>query len=313
MKKDKTDRIRCQGGLGNQLFQLSFALNVSQGNSIELDFVIKEPKDEMKIKYGLDSYRLPSNVGLNISKQMSFLTSKTLNLATRLSTHGSTSAKYLGVLIVKQLIVFVYKILNRKQRELVINEGIGYSIIDNSNLKSREFIGYFQSYQWAEIPKVKKLLFNLELKQKSKWVEKYIGYSEIEIPLVVHLRLGDYLQEPKIGIPSIEYYKNGIDLLWSKGNFTAIWIFTDDENAARSLIGEITGKETRWITDNQDNAAHNLEVMRLGHGYVISNSTFSWWGAFLSRNPDSPVVAPKNWFTGMEDPLDLCPTSWIRI
>lgn len=313
MKKVTTDRICCQGGLGNQLFQLSFALNVSKGNPILLDFVTRDLKDEMKIRNGLDSYKLPSNINLNISKKIGFLTKKTLNLATRLSTYSSTSAKYRSLQIMKRVIVFVYEIYNFKKRVLVINEGIGYSAIENSNSKLGDFIGYFQSYQWAEIPKVKTLLMNLELKQKSKWVEKYVRFSQTEIPLVVHLRLGDYLQETKIGIPSIEYYKNGIDLLWSKGKFTTIWIFTNDEQVARSLIGEIKDKETRWITDNQDNAAHNLEVMRLGHGYVISNSTFSWWGAFLSRNPNSPVVAPKNWFIGMEDPLDLCPSGWIRI
>jgi hypothetical protein len=305
--------VQCQGGLGNQLFQLSLALYLSQEKRTELDFVIKDSKDEMKIQNGLDTFVLPSNISVNSYRNTKFFKIRALNLATRLSTYSSTSSKGKFFIFIKRTIIFVYNLFNYEKRKLFINEGIGYSIVMNSDPKPIKFIGYFQSHRWAEIPKIRKQLMNLELKQKSKWVEQYVGYSQEETPLVVHLRLGDYLDEAKIGIPTIEYYRNGIDMLWSQGIFTTIWIFTNDETEARSMVGDIKGKKIRWITDNQDNAAHNLEVMRLGHGYVISNSTFSWWGAFLSRNPNSPVVAPRKWFIGMEDPLDLCPSGWIRI
>ena len=313
MKRESKNAVQCQGGLGNQLFQLSLALYVNQGEAIELDFVMKDSKDEMKIQNGLDSYILPSSTSIRIYKNINFLVNKSLNLATRLSTYTAKSAKHWALIFIKRALVSAYNLISFEKRNLFVNEGIGYSLFVNSDSKPRKYIGYFQTYRWADIPKVRKQLMNLELKQKSRWVEQYIEYSQTEIPLVVHLRLGDYLHEAKIGIPTTDFYKNGIDLLWNQGKFTTIWIFTNDEIRARSLLGDIEAKETRWITDNQDNASHNLEVMRLGHGYVISNSTFSWWGAFLSRNPNSPVVAPKKWFIGMEDPLDLCPPSWIRI
>ena len=313
MKRELRNIVQCQGGLGNQLFQLSLALYLSQENSVELDFVIKDSKDEIKIQNRIDTFVLPSNINLKSRRNINFLVIKALNLSTRLSTYSSASLKHKFLIFIRRLIVFIYNQLNFETRNLFISDGIGYSRIMNSDSKPRKFIGYFQSYRWAEIPKIRKQLMELELRQQSEWVDLHIGYSKEEAPLVVHLRLGDYLDEAKIGIPTIDYYKKGIDMLWSQGNFNTIWIFTNDETAARSMVGEIKGKRIRWITDNQDNAAHNLEAMRLGHGYVISNSTFSWWGAFLSRNPNSPVVAPKKWFIGMEDPLDLCPPSWIRI
>lgn len=313
MKRELRSAVQCQGGLGNQLFQLSLALYVNQGKAVELDFVMKDSKDELKIQNGLDSYVLPSSTGIRTYKSTHFLTNKGLNFATRLSTYSTKSGKYRALIFMKRAIVSTYNLVNFTKRDLFVNDGTGYSKFVHSDSKPRKYIGYFQSYRWMENPIVRKQLMNLELKQKSKWVEQYIGYAQKEIPLVVHVRLGDYLHEEKIGIPTTDFYKNGIDLLWNQGKFTTIWIFTNDETKARLLLGEIKAKKTRWITDNQENAAHNLEVMRLGHGYVISNSTFSWWGAFLSRNPNSPVVAPKKWFIGMEDPLDLCPPSWIRI
>jgi hypothetical protein len=40
------------------------------------------------------------------------------------------------------------------------------------------------------------------------------------------------------------------------------------------------------------------------HNFVISNSSFSWWAAYLSRHPQKIVIAPETWF-GPE-----CPHEW---
>jgi hypothetical protein len=56
-------------------------------------------------------------------------------------------------------------------------------------------------------------------------------------------------------------------------------------------------------------------LLSLCDHYVISNSTFSWWGAWLSRNKDKVVISPSTWFGPdvAEDPRDIWCDDWIKI
>jgi hypothetical protein len=48
---------------------------------------------------------------------------------------------------------------------------------------------------------------------------------------------------------------------------------------------------------------------------VIANSSFSWFGAWLNKNVNKTVIAPKKWFgiNGPQDTDDLIPEKWIQI
>jgi len=69
----------------------------------------------------------------------------------------------------------------------------------------------------------------------------------------------------------------------------------------------------RLVGQVNNSTALTFEIMRLGYGYVIANSTFSWWAAYLSRNLNSSVVSPDPWFTGIPEPTYLIPKGWKRI
>ena len=92
-----------------------------------------------------------------------------------------------------------------------------------------------------------------------------------------------------------------------------IWVFSDDIEGAKKLIPQEWASKVRWIGQVGSDATTTWHAMRLGSGYVIANSTYSWWAAYLAIRKDVKVVAPKPWFAGMEDPKDLIPPDWIQI
>jgi hypothetical protein len=93
-----------------------------------------------------------------------------------------------------------------------------------------------------------------------------------------------------------------------------IWIFSDEIARAKELIEvDLDSNLVRWIEEVDQSPASTMELMRHGVGYVIANSTFSWWAAYLSYNTGSPVIAPDPWFKEIEEPAGLIPPSWNRL
>ena len=60
---------------------------------------------------------------------------------------------------------------------------------------------------------------------------------------------------------------------------------------------------------------HDFFLMSLCDHNIISNSTFSWWAAYLNKNPNKIVTAPKKWFNEQlgKNTKDLIPPEWIII
>jgi hypothetical protein len=130
-------------------------------------------------------------------------------------------------------------------------------------------------------------------------------------PLVVHIRLTDYRNEPLFGIPSREYYGNAISQQMRKGNFNKIWLFSDEPDSAQQYIPEEFQSQVVNISAENSGTVDTFEAMRLGKGFVIANSSFSWWGAYLANDKNAPIVYPNPWFSGMPNPRLLCPPSWV--
>jgi len=63
-----------------------------------------------------------------------------------------------------------------------------------------------------------------------------------------------------------------------------------------------------------EKAYEDLRLMSLCRHHIIANSSFSWWGAWLSAHPGKIVIAPKKWFN-LDDinTDDLLPEGWLRL
>ena len=142
----------------------------------------------------------------------------------------------------------------------------------------------------------------------SKWLE----LSLLEKPLVVQIRLGDYLNERDFGLLGKSYFNQAIERVMNVSDVKSIWLFSNDIATARTVISEKYSDLVREIDSNL-NSAETLQIMRLGSAFVISNSTFGWWGAFLSHSDNPIVVCPYPWFAELESPSEMFPPNWLTV
>jgi hypothetical protein len=70
-----------------------------------------------------------------------------------------------------------------------------------------------------------------------------------------------------------------------------------------------------YVTHNVGKQDHeDLRLMSHGQHFIIANSTFSWWGAWLSRHPAKQVIAPRRWFQSeAAADRDIVPEAWTAI
>jgi hypothetical protein len=117
----------------------------------------------------------------------------------------------------------------------------------------------------------------------------------------------------ELGFLHEEYYRSGINLLASKYPEKPIWIFSDQLDGITKYIPNEFTDRIKIIDFDQNDAVANLEAMRLGDAFVLSNSTYSWWAATLSVSMQPEVVCPSRWFRSKPNPSMYIPESWIKI
>jgi 5'(3')-deoxyribonucleotidase len=89
-------------------------------------------------------------------------------------------------------------------------------------------------------------------------------------------------------------------------------IFSDDIEWCKENFPNISDKFI-FIEGNKD--YEDLYIMSKCKNNIISNSTFSWWGAWLNQNENKKVVAPLKWFGSSinHNTKDLYCDGWIKI
>lgn len=130
----------------------------------------------------------------------------------------------------------------------------------------------------------------------------------------IHVRRTDYVDNPFHRTLGQEYYDKGIAYITERVLVEKIYVFSDDidwckENLSFSIDTCFVGAEYSGKKDEE-----NMALMSACTHFVIPNSSFSWWAAWLSQNPDKIVVAPKTWFFDASlEKDDVVPDRWIRM
>lgn len=290
--------LKIRGRLGNQMFQYAAALAIKKrlSNSdckINTDF-------STVYKYGFDN-------------ELKYFKTESLH-------EGK-----IKFTLEQLLLVFKYKILKKinkskaeEQRIKNIEKGIiyhegGYQNYKISSEKNIFMSGFFESPNF--FIEAKKEIQKEYVPVKEPLEKNRNLYSVIESSesVCVTIRRGDFLSEKyksKFYVCTPEYFKAGVKEIKKIVKNPRFIVFSDDIQWCKKNL-DFFPHDTLY-EDGDDPVWEKLRLMYSCKHFIISNSTFSWWAQFLSRNDDKIVVAPSKWYN-IGDNKDIYEENWHLI
>lgn len=171
--------------------------------------------------------------------------------------------------------------------------------------------GYWQDEKYFNTIR-EHLVSNIVLLNQS---EKYLSFEKKILEcnsVAVHLRRGDYLyKEVKnhIGVCRLEYYIKAMEIINSKSENVVFYVFSDDivwcKNNLKSKF------KIEFISETFS-SEESFSLMKNCKNQIISNSTFSWWAAWLNDNTKKIIIAPEIWWASNPKKSPV-PDDWIKL
>jgi len=296
MFKKKRVVARLFGGLGNQIFIYAYARALSLRNNCELYLDTRSGfiNDPYKRKFSLKPFILSD-----------YKESSLLNF-------DFIGGKYLKKIIKKYNDLFISDV---KRKFFVSEPSSSYFNEDYKSIFIRKTIwieGYWQSPLYFE--DIKKIIhndfmINTPLSFKTKEIAEKIKNTN---SICIHIRRlrNEIVGEDKAIIKTLplSYYYQAISLLIKDVKKPAFFCFSDNPTWAKENIE--MNFPVIFIDHNfSDNLIHeDLYLMSLCKHFIISNSTFSWWGAWLSVENNKSVICPNENYW---DNKSILPEDWI--
>lgn len=278
-----------KGGLGNQMFQYAFGVYVSKlfNTSLFLEIGI-HLKGSTNRLYDLDIFNIQDNSHVGTIADLK---------NTWYTTYEIISEKYYSY--DEQLILTLKTI--------------------QSDLRDDNFLivldGYWQSYKYfLSLDELIRKSFCLDLDLKDHFLKLFSQISSTN-SVMVNVRRGDYLDKMDYhGVIDVSYLSDSMALMEKNINEPQFFIFSDDIYWCRMNIKA----KKNVIFVNETYYDHKFQsyfkLMCNCKYFIISNSTFCWWAAWLGDFPKKIVIAPKKWFaTETLNSNDLIPKEWISL
>ena len=313
--------IILNGGLGNQLFQYSLYLWLKKIGRIAYLFNgwyylnSTLPHEQIKLNY----FNVVENVYINMNEAAYYI-----------DISNYYSFKQLFKAKIKKNLFFQYLVI-KLLRKITNNNNIKYVnknniFIDDSDKMYEELImnkpniNYICDGVFARLNHIVKIIDELDKKIifSKKLNEPYVSYYESIksfTSVAVHVRRGDYVGNATRDICNMSYYKNAINILSKKYNNLHFFVFSDDiqyisENFTFLKCYTIIDSINELMSDYFD-----LFLMTKVNHLILSNSTFSWWGAWLNKSNGKTVIVPDHYHSDNSwIPIDeIFPSEWIRL
>ena len=293
-----------RGGLGNQLFQYGAALQLSidLGCRISVNDSLLNPKVNMNA--GVASRHLELD---EFENQIS-TTSNSSGIGSNLRSKALTLQRMIGDRAPKLLLNFGI-FANEKIDQIEVFKTIRKPVVINSYCSSPAYFPDCQDELAKQIS---------EIRRPSQWYIQTARELERDAPIALHVRLGDYKNLGSMyGSPDPQYYANAVRLMTEKIGERPIWLFSDEPELASKILEKHVTVSRIIDPKASDRAIEHLNLLGKCQGIVCANSSFSWWGGFLSSQlvSGSVVVFPSPMFDSPEykEPKNWIPTDWVRL
>jgi len=167
--------------------------------------------------------------------------------------------------------------------------------------------GFYQSEKYFN-PKVVQNLFEIDPKT-SEYIQNKYGHLFNDEITSIHVRRGDYLaSSDNYAVCSYDYFKSAINHIGMNKKFL---ITSDDIQWCKKKF-----KGANFFFSEGESAIVDMYLQSCCTNNIISNSSFSWWGAWLNKNPKKIVICPEPWFGVAfrnKSTKDLIPENWLRM
>ena len=301
--------VNIHSGLGNQLFQYAFGRKVALDRNMELQFDYtllykQEKQHNLLLRNKLDNFNIVGKEANNDE---------------------------IGKLQRIEYTSFYYRALRKlSRRKIRLFKNNSYHIDESTFSKDKKKLaaadhlyitGYLgdirllAEFNNVILPDLKLItpLNDLNINKKAK-IDTVNGVG-------IHIRRQDYENQQEVfALLTMEYYKSAIEYITEKTNNPIFFVFSDDINWVKKMFPKYF---PQWnfeyvAINNMDTDFMELELMRSCKHFIIANSTFSWWAAWLNSNPNKIIVAPKKWFNKKQLQKDyekglLVPSDWIKM
>ena len=195
-----------------------------------------------------------------------------------------------------------------KNNNIYKEEKFEYSEIILNTEKDIYIEGFYQSFKYFE--QYNDILYDiLDIKNRKSYIYTIYNYIFNKKNIAIHFRFGDYMYLQNMHpIQTIKYFFNAINELiniFNNNNDTIlnynILFFCNecDNDIVNKYIDRLNkayNNNLNFIKINDSiNEWVQMLMISLCDNIIISNSTFSWWGAYLSEK-NTRVIYPKKWF-----------------
>lgn len=279
--------VRLMGGLGNQMFQYALGRTLADRHDVPLVLdtsrFVNRPVNEVPRDFELDCFAIRAEV-----------------------TDDAVPASRWAV----------RRMLDTRRLRLVSEKGFRFQPEVLRAGDHTLLFGYWQSelYFVSNAPAIQK-----DFSPTAPPSERTLRLSEsIDGNTVcIHVRRADYVTHPRSSafhrLMPVDYYNRAIaHIVASAGITPRILVISDDPEWCvqhLALDYPMTVAELESGRNWED-----LLLISLCRYIVVANSSFSWWGAWLSEASDKIVVAPSAWFRDATvDTRDLLPSQWTVI